>query len=361
MTDFTAFYSDGKTAARRPVGLRIADETLEIIASDAPDNPIAQWPRSAVRLRDDAAQIRRSGVVILAYGTEQVRLASTADLERLRPALPGLSGPDPKTRQERRATLQWLAGIAATLAALYFILPLLAAWGASFVPLSWQRSLGARAEADLVGALNAGKSTSPCADSTNSDFLFLSAKAFAKAAGLPEAPQIRVYPIKLPNAFALPGNRIILTRGMLERMKTGDQALGVLAHETAHLAHADPLASMIQHQGWGLAAQVMFGTGVVSSLAQVVPIFAYHRDLERRADAEGGRYMAALGRSPQALAEALHRLAEGDSGGWLSTHPATEERAAAIAALPGPERDTVPLLLRPGEWQSLRKRCGLSP
>jgi Zn-dependent protease with chaperone function len=148
---------------------------------------------------------------------------------------------------------------------------------------------------------------------------------------------------------------------MLERMKTADQALGVLAHETAHLAHADPLASMIQHQGWGLATQVMFGTGMVSSLAQVVPIFAYHRDLERRADAEGGRYMAALGRSPQALAEALHRLAEGDSGGWLSTHPATEERAAAIAALPGPERDTVPLKIQAAEWQALRKRCGLSP
>ncbi|KJV08420.1 hypothetical protein VZ95_17930 [Elstera litoralis] len=360
MTDFSAFYSDGKTAARRPVGLRIADETLEIIATDAPDNPISQWPRSAVRLRDDAAQIRRSGVVILAFGTEQVRLASTADLERLRPALPGLTGPDPKTRQERRATLQWLAGIAASLAALYFVLPWLAAWGAGFVPLAWQRAMGERAEADLTHALNRGGAPTVCADSETNDLARRAAVALAQVAGLAEAPSIRVYRIALPNAFALPGNRIVLTQGMLQRMQTPDQALAVLAHEVAHLAHADPLAAMIQHQGWGLAAQVLFGTGLVSGLAQVVPIFAYHRDLERRADAEGARYLAALGRPPQALADALHRLADGDSGGWLSTHPATDERAAALTALELPVSPHAPLTASPTEWRQLRAACGIS-
>ena len=358
MSPILGKFNDGQTAAQQAVTLRVEGDWL-LIESEA--HELTRWPCGSVRLRDGEAQTARSGIAVLICEGAQIRLASLEALAALRPDLPNLTRATAKLRRERRATVKWLGGIVATLAALYLILPYVAVLAAGLVPLSWQRSLGARAEADLIGTLNAGKSTSPCADSTNSDFLFLSAKAFAKAASLPEAPQIRVYPIKLPNAFALPGNRIILTRGMLERMKTADQALGVLAHETAHLAHSDPLASMIQHQGWGLAAQVMFGTGMVSSLAQVVPIFAYHRDLERRADAEGGRYMAALGRSPQALADALHRLAEGDSGGWLSTHPATEERAAAIAALPGPERDTVPLLLRPGEWQSLRKRCGLSP
>ncbi|WP_395830481.1 M48 family metallopeptidase [Elstera sp.] len=361
MTDFSAFYSDGKTAARRPVGLRIADETVDIIATDALDNPIAQWPRSAVRLRDDPAQIRRSGVVILAYGTEQVRLASTADLERLRPALPGLTRPDPKTQLERRATLQWLGGIAASLAGLYFILPLLAAWGAGFVPLSWQREMGARAEAELTNALNRGSPATVCADTENNDLARRAAVALAEVAQLPEAPSIRVYRIPLPNAFALPGNRIVLTQGMLQRMQTPDQALAVLAHEAAHLAHADPLASVIQHQGWGLAAQVLFGTGVLSNVAQVLPIFAYHRDLERRADAEGARYLAALGRPPQSLAEALKRLAGNDGGGWLSTHPGTDERAAALAALELPVSPHAPLTASPTEWRQLRAVCGISP
>jgi beta-barrel assembly-enhancing protease len=142
-------------------------------------------------------------------------------------------------------------------------------------------------------------------------------------------------------------------------MQTPDQALAVLAHEVAHLAHADPLAAVIQHQGWGLAAQVLFGTGVLSSVAQVVPIFAYHRDLERRADAEGARYMAALGRPPQALTEALHRLAGNDGGGWLSTHPATDERAAALAALALTPAPHAPLVASAAEWQQLRLVCGL--
>lgn len=358
MSPILGKFNDGQTAAQQAVTLRVEGDWLLI---ESETHALTRWPCGSVRLRDGDAQTARSGIAVLIYDGAQLRLASLEALAALRPDLPNLTRATAKLRHERRATVKWLGGIIATLGALYLVLPYVAVLAAGLVPLAWQRDLGERAEAGLVGALNAGKSTTPCADSTNSDFLFLSTKALAKAAGLPEAPQIRVYPIKLPNAFALPGNRIILTRGMLERMKTGDQALGVLAHETAHLAHADPLAAMIQHQGWGLAAQVLFGTGMVSSLAQVVPIFAYHRDLERRADADGGRYMAALGRSPQMLAEALHRLAEGDSGGWLSTHPATEERAAAIAAIPGPARDTVPLTIRAAEWQALRKRCGLSP
>jgi Zn-dependent protease with chaperone function len=360
MTQVYGFYSDGKTAARRLVWLQISEETLDLLPTHPADTTAVQWPRQEVRLRDGEAQARRSGVAILVYGAEQVRLASSGDLHQLRADLPGLAGADPKTRQERRATLQWLAGIAASLAALYFILPLLAAWGAGFVPLSWQREMGERAEAELTTALNRGSPATVCADTENNDLARRAAVALAEVAQLPEAPSIRVYRIPLPNAFALPGNRIVLTQGMLQRMQTPDQALAVLAHETAHLAHADPLASVIQHQGWGLAAQVLFGTGLLSNVAQVVPIFAYHRDLERRADAEGARYMAALGRPPQALAEALHRLAGNDGGGWLSTHPGTDERAAALAALALTPAPHAPLTASPAEWRQLRAACGIS-
>ncbi len=361
MTQVSAFYSDGKTAARRAVWLRVTEETLDLLPADASESPVVQWPRREVRLRDDAAQVRRSGVAVLVYGAEQVRLASVDDLDLLRPELPSLAQATEKTQQERRATLRWLAGIAASLAGLYFVLPLLAAWGAGFVPLSWQRAMGERAEAELTGALNRGVASTVCADADNNALVRRAAVALAEVAGLSEVPSIRVYRISLPNAFALPGNRIVLTQGMLRRMQTPDQALAVLAHEVAHLAHADPLAAMIQHQGWGLVAQVLFGTGFVSTLAEIVPLLAYHRDLERRADAEGARYMAALGRPPQALAEALHRLAGNDGGGWLSTHPATDERAAAIAALALTPVPQAPLTTSPAEWRHLRAACGIEP
>jgi hypothetical protein len=67
MTQVYGFYSDGKNAARRPVWLRVADETLDLLPAHPADTTAVQWPRKEVRLRDGEAQVRRSGVAILVF------------------------------------------------------------------------------------------------------------------------------------------------------------------------------------------------------------------------------------------------------------------------------------------------------
>ncbi|GFZ95322.1 metalloendopeptidase [Elstera cyanobacteriorum] len=356
----TGRYSDGVTAAQRAVTLSVEGDGL-ILATDT--GPLTRWPCAAIRLRDGAQQTARAGVAVLIHEAEQVRLTALTDLDALRPFLPQLTAPTSKQRQERRATVRWLGGIVAGLAALYFLLPPLAAWGAALIPLSWQAHLGDETETAIVKAL-AQKPMPPaaCADTQDTPVLARVAEALATAADLPAPPQIRVYPVALPNAFALPGNRIILTRGLLKRLQTPEQVLAVLAHEAAHLAHADPLAAVIQHMGWSLAAQTLFGIGTVASLAEIMPILAYHRDIERRADRDGARYLLALGRAPTLLGEALQRLPETEMAfvpQWFSTHPDTAERVAALAELPKPGLATIGFTYSPADVTALRKACGV--
>lgn len=356
----TGRYSDGATAAQRAVTLSVDGDVLVLTTAEGRRT---RWPRADVHLRDGAQQTVRTGIAVLIFEVEQVRLTALTDLDALRPFLPQLTAPTPKQRLERRATVRWLGGIAAGLAALYFLLPPLAAWGATLVPLSWQEHLGAQTEAAIVTAL-AQKLTAPaaCADAQDMPLLARVAEALAAAADLPAPPQIRVYPVALPNAFALPGNRIILTRGLLKRLQTPEQALAVLAHETAHLAHADPLAAVIQHMGWRLVAQSLFGMGTAASMAEVMPVLAYHRDLERRADRDGARYLWALGRSSALLIEALQRLPEEKTptfAQWFSTHPETAERVAALTGLPKPGLAAIGLTYSPDDITALRKACGV--
>ncbi len=352
-------FSDGQSAAYRPVTLTVEGDWL-VIAAEA--EVLARWPLGAVRLRDGAAQSKRSGIAVLTHEQQQVRLNRFAMLDRLRPALPNLTALTYRQQRERKATLKWFGGVAATLTALYFLLPQAAIWGARLVPIAWQDQLGHRVEETIVRLLASSPTPPPaCADSESNPLLARTAKALAMAADLHPPPQIRIYPVALPNAFALPGNRIIVTRGLLRQMQTAEQVLAVLAHETAHLAHADPLAALLQSMGWGLAVQTVFGTGFGTSLAEALPMLAYRRDLERRADRDGARYLIALGRSPKLLGDALRRLPEGSSlaGQWLSTHPDTAERAAALANLPDGDRGSIALVYSPMELTVLRNACGV--
>jgi predicted Zn-dependent protease len=43
----------------------------------------------------------------------------------------------------------------------------------------------------------------------------------------------------VPNAFALPGGRIYLLNGLLQKAESADEIAGVIAHEMGHVSHRD--------------------------------------------------------------------------------------------------------------------------
>jgi predicted Zn-dependent protease len=187
----------------------------------------------------------------------------------------------------------------------------------------------------------------------------------ARESERPNLPwSFRVVDDPTPNAFALPGGFIFLTRGMMDLMDSEAEMAAVLGHEIGHVTARHSVTQMSRAQ----LAQIGLGVGSIffpqaaqtfGGLAQtgMQLIFLSHgRDAERQSDELGFRYALREGYDVREMDDIFATLLRiGEQAGrssvpaWLSTHPAEPERIAAAQA----RADTVPtaqLALRREEY-----------
>jgi len=127
-----------------------------------------------------------------------------------------------------------------------------------------------------------------------------------------------------PNAFALPGGWIFISRGLLALSESEAELANVIGHEIAHVAS--------RHAA---ARQDVTAVGFLAVL-QTPWLAAYSRDLERTADRVGQQLAAAAGYDPVGLVVALEGLGAlerlqlgAEREPWfLDTHPGPRSRAA---------------------------------
>lgn len=152
----------------------------------------------------------------------------------------------------------------------------------------------------------------------------------------------------VPNAWALPGGKIAVNRGLLYELNNEAELAAVLGHEITHAAARHGAQAMTR--GTLLQGALAIGTIAVGTSdyrqygdyilggaqlgAQLVTT-RYGRDAEREADYYGIDYMLRAGYDPHAavtLQETFVRLSEGRATGWLegmfASHPPSEERVA---------------------------------
>ncbi len=154
-----------------------------------------------------------------------------------------------------------------------------------------------------------------------------------------------------PNAFALPGGHIYVSRGLLAIMNSEDELAAVLGHEVGHVAGRHSAKRETKSRGW-IPLQILAGIGgaaasvvspdvgaTVASLGQVpanLALASYSRQQEKEADRLGQHYLAAEGWDPAALAATMDALTrEQNLAGardpnelsFFDTHPTTPERA----------------------------------
>jgi predicted Zn-dependent protease len=146
-----------------------------------------------------------------------------------------------------------------------------------------------------------------------------------------------------PNAFALPGGFIFVTRGLLNLLDSQAELAVVLGHEIGHVTARHAVTAISRQQ----LTQLGLGLGTIF-LPEVRPfgdaigagfglLFLKHgRDAERQADELSIRYASGQRfdvREGVDVFEALRRAGDEQRSAlptWLSTHPAPEERAAAL-------------------------------
>ena len=154
---------------------------------------------------------------------------------------------------------------------------------------------------------------------------------------------------KTVNAFCMAGGKMGIYTGLIEKIKpTDDEIAAVMGHEISH--------ALLQHSREQMSEQAVMGVGValigvtassdadrgtrenVAGLAAITLIMLPHsRNHESEADKLGVELAAKAGYNPRAAVTLWNKmLAESGSKSnfdWLSTHPASPKRVAALESL----------------------------
>ena len=134
------------------------------------------------------------------------------------------------------------------------------------------------------------------------------------------------------NAFTLPDGTIIVLDDLITALEDDQQTLAVLAHELGHARERHGLQMLLRSSAVG--AFLTFYVGDISTLLAAAPAAVvearYSQEFERQADDYAAALLRHNGMSPSLLADALTKLAQLQpalsKGGYLASHPATDER-----------------------------------
>ena len=163
--------------------------------------------------------------------------------------------------------------------------------------------------------------------------------------------QFHVVDMPEPNAFALPGGYVYVTRGLLALVNAEDELAGVVGHEVGHVAARHSVQKISKQGPFAVVFGIVSGiTGLVSPLvgsivggigdvAQGLVFAPYSRSQETEADRVGQEIAAKAGWDPAALSTFLSTLErevdlmskEPRKPSFFDSHPATPDRVAKTA------------------------------
>nr|WP_251068226.1 M48 family metalloprotease [Marinobacter sp. C7] len=168
----------------------------------------------------------------------------------------------------------------------------------------------------------------------------------ARVSDRPDLPyEFVVLNSSAPNAWALPGGKIAINRGLLTKLDDEAQLASVLGHEIVHAAARHSVQRMQQAQlislgvaGLGFAVSDNEWAGLImggAALGAQLALAQYSQGDELESDHYGINYMKEAGYDPQAaveLQELFLEMSEGRNQGFVqglfATHPPSAKRVA---------------------------------
>jgi len=170
----------------------------------------------------------------------------------------------------------------------------------------------------------------------------------AKVSDRPDLPyEFVVLNNDIPNAWAMPGGKLAINRGLLVYLQDEAQLAAVLGHEIVHAAARHGAQQQTQGTLLGIGTLIAgvavaqkkpeYGIATVGAMSVGAQAWQskYSRDHETESDTVGMKYMSKAGYDTQAaveLQEIFVKLQEGKEPGFLqglfSSHPPSQERVA---------------------------------
>lgn len=331
---FYSRFSDGRSAGARDAEVSFGLSGLEIVQTSPYVRHVWSYAtlRSGEPLRDRAVEALLRSTDMAGASLFVPGQAFAADLLTRAPHL--------SARAERwRNVRPWLAvagGLVAVIAAVY-----LSGWSparaiAATVPDTWRQRLGQHA----ITSMTQGHKI--CVERRGRNALSSMTSRLTDATGTTRTFKVVVYDWSLMNAFAVPGDQIVITKGLLEKAQSADEIAGVLAHEMGHGIELHPETGIIRAVGLAAAVELMMGgsSGALTNFGLILAQLGSTRAAEREADQQALRVLREAKISPAGLSAFFRRIADEEekdgvpdqikSFDILRTHPPTEERRALV-------------------------------
>lgn len=216
-----------------------------------------------------------------------------------------------------------------------------------FIMMSWEEEaqLGTQAQPQLVQEMGGAVSRADLRDYVTEVGQKLVATTAQDDPNLPNLPwEFTLLDSDVVNAFALPGGKVFMSRGLAQMMTNEAQLAGVLGHEIGHVTarHTNERFSRAAGAQIGLGVLgVAIGSGTdaqtinqLAGQATELALLSYNRSQELESDRLGMEYMARAGYDPAAQRQVMEILLKASGGGgqpeFFSTHPHPESRIAQI-------------------------------
>jgi predicted Zn-dependent protease len=162
------------------------------------------------------------------------------------------------------------------------------------------------------------------------------------------------------NAFVMDGKRIFVNTGALMESETPNQIIGVLAHETGHIAggHLSRLRDELANAQTMAIIGMLLGIGAIvaggggsgagqagaaaiagSQHAALRTVLSYQRSQEEQADRAAVKFLNATGQSAKGMYDTFKRMADQmmftarHADPYAQSHPMPAERVAALTQI----------------------------
>lgn len=190
-------------------------------------------------------------------------------------------------------------------------------------------------------------------DTEIEEFLWDQTRPVLKAAGI-DANAVHIYLVSdnVFNAFVSGGQNIFVTTGLIDQLDTPNQLLGVLAHETGHIAgghlarssddmmaEATPfLITMLAGLAAMLAGEGQAGMGIIMGAQQAMQraVLGYSRVQENSADQAAISFLDRIQKSGRGMIETFELMSQQElltdraQDPYARSHPMSRDRMSSL-------------------------------
>ena len=361
-----ARFYDGVRPVAWPVTVKAT--AAELTAAMPDGRVIVRWPTAEVDVASDSEH--EPHAILVCARQPGTRLAIEDDT--VRQSLAELGGKLARAANRRPRIVPALSGVAAailaTVGAMMFAAEKLPNVVAPWVPHAWQSSLGSSVVAAMTSDMR------KCTGVEGQQALQKMVDRLQQVSTYERRIEVTVVQTPIVNAFAVPGGKLIVFYGLIDKASGPEEVAGVIAHEVGHVVHYHSMQALLHAYGFDMILKLVTGgySSDVSTLGGaggVLLALRHSREAEREADRTALDLMDKVGMRADGLSTFFGKLLEmqnrpgrkapegkqrdaAEEAGILSTHPPTRER---LEATKRPATGTPAMSAR--EWQGLRTIC----